>query len=122
MAKFGKIGWFFGLLFGAIFGVLFAPRKGKELRDKIKAERKRGKFGIAPLHDDMRQLGRDIAQMAKEIYQSEAVSGVIEKGRKQFKSIANDLVGSEVDFHKAKIEPIKTKKAAKNKKVRRKKK
>lgn len=106
MARFGKIGWFFGLLFGAVIGILFAPQKGKDLRAKIKSERKKGKLGIAPLQDDMKQLGRDIAQIAKEICQSEAVSAVVEKGRAQLKSISDELVGEVADFHKSRIAPF----------------
>lgn len=109
MARFGKLGWFLGLVFGALFGVLFAPRKGKELRDKMKADRKRGRLGIAPLSDDMMQLGQEIAQIAKDIYYSEHVSSIVEKGRKQMKKISDELVGEVADFHKTRITPVRRK-------------
>lgn len=105
MARFGKLGWFLGLIFGTLFGVLFAPRKGKELREKIKAERKKGKLGIAPLHTDMMQLGQEIAELAKSIYYSESVSSIVEKGRTQIKKISDDIVGEIADFHKTRITP-----------------
>lgn len=103
----GKFGWFLGLAFGTLVGMLFAPRKGAELRAKIKAERKRGGLGIAPLGDDMRHVGAELASLAKEVYESDAVSDAIEKGKKQMKQIADDVVGEVVDFDVSRIAPIK---------------
>lgn len=106
MAHFGRLGWFFGLVFGALFGVLFAPRKGKELRDKIKAERKKGKLGIAPLHDDLGHIGRELLAIAKDIYNSDAVQIIVEKGRKEVKKLSKDFVGEVHDFHYSRIKPL----------------
>lgn len=106
MARFGKLGWFLGLIFGALFGVLFAPRKGKELRGKIKADRKKGNLGIAPLQDDLKNIGQEIADIAKDFYDSETVQDVVEKGRKKFKSLSDELVGEVADFHYSKIKPL----------------
>lgn len=106
MARGGKFGWFLGLVFGTLFGVLFAPRKGKELRQRMKADRKKGKLGIAPLHDDLKFLGHEIASIAKDIYQSEPVQDIVEKGRRQVKELSNDFVGEVADFHKTRIAPL----------------
>lgn len=105
MSKFGKIGWLFGLIFGAVFGVLFAPRKGKELREKMRADRKKGRLGIAPLGEDMQKLGQEIAAIAKELYESEPVSGIIERGRHELKKLSGGFVDEIADFHKQRIAP-----------------
>ncbi len=106
MARFGRFGWFLGLIFGTVFGVLFAPGKGKELRSKIKENRKKGGLGFAPLQDDFKKLGGEIAQIAKEFYQSETVQDVVEKGRKELKKISKDMVGEVADFHYSRIKPL----------------
>ena len=108
MARFGKLGWFLGLIFGAVFGVLFAPRKGKELRAHMKAERKKGKLGIAPLQDDLKHLGQELASLAMDVYESEPVQNIMIKGRKKVKQISGDLIGDVVQFEKTAIEPIKS--------------
>lgn len=110
MARMGRLGWLLGLIFGTIFGVLFAPRKGKDLRAHIKAERKRGKgLGLAPLQQDMKSLGAEIADMVRDLYDSKAVQDVVVKGRKKIKALSNDLVGEVVDFHTTRIAPVEKK-------------
>lgn len=106
MARFGRLGWFFGLIFGTLFGVLFAPRKGAELRSKIKSERKRGKLGFAPLQDDMKRLGQEIADIARELYSSKAVQELVVTGRKRLKELSDDFVEDVSDFHITRIRPI----------------
>lgn len=106
MAGFGKFGWLLGLISGALFGVLFAPRRGKELRGKIKADRKAGGLGIAPLQDDLKDIGQEIAGIAKDFYESETVQDVVEKGRKKLKDFSKDVVGDVADFHYSKIKPL----------------
>lgn len=110
MARMGKLGWFLGLIFGTLFGVLFAPRKGKELRQRMKADRKKGGgLGLAPLKQDMKHLGQEIADIFRDLYDSEAVRDVVVKGRKKIKELSNDLVGDVVDFHTTRIAPIERK-------------
>lgn len=106
MAPFGKLGWFFGLIFGTLFGVMFAPRKGKDLRDKIKAERKKGKLGVAPLQDDLSNIGRELVALARDIYNSNAVQDIVEKGRHEVKKLSQDFVGEVHDFHHSRIKPL----------------
>lgn len=108
MARFGRLGWFLGLIFGTLFGVLFAPRSGKELRSKMKTDRKRkGGLGLAPLQDDMRSLGGEIAGIARELYESDAVQDIVSIGRKKMKEIQKDLVGEVADFEVNRIRPFK---------------
>ena len=106
MARFGKFGLFLGLVFGTVFGFLFAPRKGKELRSRIKAERQRGGLGFAPLQDDMKHLGQELAGIARDIYESEKVTELIELGRKNVQDLSNDFVEEVTDFHATRIEPL----------------
>ena len=89
MARGGRLGWFLGLVFGTLFGVLFAPRKGQELRARMKADRKKGRLGIAPLQDDMKHLGREIADLAKDIYESDIVQDVVDRVRPEVQSQVN---------------------------------
>lgn len=95
-----------GIIFGAVFGVLFAPRKGKELRQMMRTERKKGKLGIAPLQGDLKKLGQEIVAMAKDLYASEAVQEIVVKGRKKLKSLSDDFVGDVTDFHITRIKPF----------------
>lgn len=106
MAGFGKLGWFLGLISGALLGVLFAPNKGKELRGKMKADRKKGGLGIAPLQDNLKDIGQEIAGIAKDFYESETVQDVVEKGRKKLKELSHDAIGEVADFHYSKIKPL----------------
>lgn len=106
MARFGKLGWFLGLIFGTLFGVLFAPRTGKELRGKIKSERRKGNLGIAPIKDEMTHLGQQLAEMAKELYQSKRVQEVVTQGRKKMKELSDEFVGDVADFHVSRIKPL----------------
>ncbi|MBI5413106.1 YtxH domain-containing protein [Candidatus Peregrinibacteria bacterium] len=106
MGRGSRLGWLFGLIFGTVFGVLFAPRKGKELREKMKSERKKGKFGIAPLKDDMQHLGQELMAMAKDFYHSETVSDIVEKGRGKVKELSGDWVDEVADFHRTRIKPL----------------
>ncbi len=105
MARSGRIGWFVGLLTGAIMGVLFAPHKGKELRDRMKAERKKGKLGVAPLKDDMQELGQELAGLAMDIYNSKSVKDIVEKGRGKIQELSRDFVNEVSDFHVTRIKP-----------------
>lgn len=110
MARMGRLGWFFGLIFGTLFGVLFAPRKGKDLRANMKAERKRGKgLGLAPLQQDIKHLGQEIADIVRDLYDSEVVRDVVIKGRKKIKELSDDLVGEVADFHTTRIAPMERK-------------
>ncbi len=109
MSRGGRFGWFLGLIFGTLFGFLFAPRKGKELRARIKADRSKGRLGIAPLQDDLKSIGHDIAKIAKNLYYSESVQDIVEKGRTKVKDLSSDFVGEISDFHVNRIQPLQKK-------------
>lgn len=102
----GKFGWFLGMILGTMFGVLFAPRKGKDLRSRIKADRKKGKLGIAPLQDDFKVLGKEVAALAKDLYDSDTVKQLVEMGRKRVHEMSDDWVEDVHDFHAKKIVPF----------------
>ena len=92
MAKTGKIGWLVGLVMGTAVGMLFAPRKGKDLRNEIKKDRQKGKLGIAPLTNDIKDLGQELGEVAKDIYESDKVQNAVEKGKEKFSDIADDVM------------------------------
>lgn len=102
----GKVGWFLGLILGTFFGVLFAPRKGKELRARMKADIKRGKFGIAPLKEDMKKLGEDLCALAVDLYESPAVQEVVIRGRTKMHELSDDIVREVGDFKVSRISPL----------------
>jgi gas vesicle protein len=108
MARGGKLGWFLGLVFGTLFGVLFAPRKGKELRSKIKEDRKKGGLGVVPLQDDLKHLGQQLASLVRQLYQSDTVQDIVVAGRKKVKDLSKDFVGEVHDFHYSRIQPLRS--------------
>jgi gas vesicle protein len=77
MSKGSKLGWILGLLSGTALGVLFAPEKGKNLRKKIKKE------GYEPIVDDLKAMGNEMFDSAKEVYEMDEVQKVIKKGKKK---------------------------------------
>lgn len=103
---YGRIGWFIGLVVGAVAGLLFAPREGKKLREQIKSDRKRGNLGIAPLKDDMKKLGEELAGLAVGFYESEPVQDIVEIGREKMQDISRDIVQNAHDFHAQRLKPI----------------
>ena len=86
-----KLGLVLGLLAGTAVGVLFAPRKGKELRQKIRNEIKEGGFGQKTLSHDIKVMGEDIAGTAKEVYESEKVKEGIKSGVEIAKKKSNSV-------------------------------
>lgn len=105
MSKGTKIGWVLGLLSGTALGVLFAPDRGKDLRERIKADIKKGNYGYQPLVDDFKKMGGEMAETAKDAYASEHVQRAIKKGKKtvhkkvkELKKAANRNVST---LHKA---------------------
>lgn len=106
MARFGRFGLLLGLVCGTLFGVLFAPNKGKDLRDRMKADRAKGKHGLTPLGDDIKHLGKQIASLAQDLYETDSVQEVVEKGRKKVKKLHDSLVDEVADFHYSKINPM----------------
>ena len=94
------------MVLGATLGVLFAPRAGKDLRSKINADRKKGKIGISPLGDDLKEVGGELAKAAREIYESKDVQQLIKSGRIKVKGLSDELVGNIADFHVQRIKPL----------------
>lgn len=84
-----KSGLLFGVIMGTVLGVLFAPRKGKELRTKLKKELERGGIGAETLKSNFTEMGQDIAQTAQKIYEKPEVQKEVAKGKKYLKDVAS---------------------------------
>lgn len=57
-----------GLLAGAGLGVLFAPKTGKELREKIKKEREDGGTGFEELKEAMSDSAVEVVNYSKKLW------------------------------------------------------
>ena len=91
MGKGTKIGWALGLLSGTALGVLFAPNKGKDLRERIKADIKKGEYGYKPLLEDFKKMGNEVTETAKDVYTSDHVQKAIKKGKKTVQNKVKEL-------------------------------
>lgn len=87
MGKGTKIGWMLGLLSGTALGVLFAPNRGKDLRERIKSDIKKGNYGYQPLVDDFKKMGGEVTDTAKDVYASDHV----QKAKKAVQKKAKEL-------------------------------
>ncbi len=87
MSKRG-FGLFWGLLAGTALGILFAPKKGKKLRDAIKREREEGGIGIDSVKEGFVGMGREIADTARTVYESEEVQEKISQAREKATDLA----------------------------------
>lgn len=95
-------GLFLGIIAGTALGILFAPKKGKELRESIKKERKEGGYGIESIKDGFVDMGKEVISTAKTAYESdpvqeqigkakEAAGEMAEEGKKRAKKVADDM-------------------------------
>lgn len=79
------------LLIGAIFGTvaafLFAPRSGKDTRNKLMDEIKKGGMGMDLLREDAKKVGKDFVETVKEIGENDEVKKLIKKGKKSAKDL-----------------------------------
>lgn len=57
-----------GLLAGASFGLLFAPKKGKELREKIKKEINEGGVGIGEFKEAIEDSAVEMIHWSKKLW------------------------------------------------------
>lgn len=88
-----------GIVTGTVLGILFAPKKGKELREEIKKERKKGGVGFDTIKEGFISMGQEMAGSAKTVYEMEEVqrgldkakdfaSGLIEEGKQKVEKVA----------------------------------
>lgn len=98
MGKISKIGWILGVLSGTALGMLFAPRKGKELREKIQKNLKDGdiKSGGQELLKDVKMMGGEVFDTAKDLYNSKDVQGALKKAKTKAKKIYNENIKNEL--------------------------
>ena len=85
-------GLLFGLVAGTVLGILFAPKKGKSLRDKIVKEREKGGYGLEAVKNGFIGLGKEIAGVAKETYESDEVQEKLGMARSKAEEMADEAV------------------------------
>jgi|GEM_PF-2327182 len=86
-----KGGLLFGIIMGALVGVLFAPGKGKEIRQKILNEINDGGLGTKALGSNIKTMGRDIVDVAKDAYENPRVQGGVKSGGMNLKQIFGQI-------------------------------
>ncbi|MCD6109739.1 YtxH domain-containing protein [bacterium] len=74
-------GLFLGIIAGTALGILFAPKKGKELRESIKKERREGGYGFESIKDGFVEMGQEVITTAKMAYDSDPVQEQIDKAK-----------------------------------------
>ncbi len=57
-----------GIVAGASLGMLFAPKAGKDLREKMKKERDDGGSGLTSLGDSMKESGESLLTYAQKLW------------------------------------------------------
>jgi len=88
----GKLGAVIGIVAGATLGILFAPKKGKELRKKIKKELDEGGSGVDSVKKAFKDMGDGIFKTCKECCESEEMEALLEKGKAKAKKTAKKVV------------------------------
>ncbi len=81
----------FGIVMGALLGLAFAPKKGKELREEIKSDFKKGGNASKILQKNATQMGQDILETAKEVYDTPEVQKHLNKGKKEAAKILHTV-------------------------------
>jgi gas vesicle protein len=88
----GKMGAVLGIVAGATLGILFAPKKGKELRKKIKKELDDGGNGVESVKKAFKDMGDGIFKSCKDCCESEEVETLVKKGKAKAKKTAKKAV------------------------------
>lgn len=117
---FKKTKFALGLVAGAIFGLAFAPKKGKELREEIAGDIKKGGDSSKILKKTAKQIGDDVVSTAKEVYADPEVQKQIHHGKKEavktFNKIKKQAEGKVKEWQKGDSSSQKTSKKKSSKK------
>lgn len=75
----GKISLILGALAGATLGLLFAPTRGKEFRELIKKERKKGGSGFDSVKKHAQKIQEDMLGSIDELKKNKTYAQIKEK-------------------------------------------
>ncbi len=87
----GLKGLIAGVLAGTAVGVLFAPKKGNEIRKKLKKEIKDGGLGIDAIKETFSEMGKEISDSAIECYEEVSKNPEVKKAGKAIKKQVGEL-------------------------------
>ena len=77
-----------GALIGTLFGLAFAPKKGSELRKDLQKEIEKGGYGEKTMKKTANEIGKDVVETSKEVYNNPTVQKKIKYGTKEAKKLA----------------------------------
>ncbi len=81
-----------GILAGATLGLLFSPKKGEDLRQKIKDEMEDGGSGINAVKDTAVEFGKNLGGSICETYDEISESDAFKEGSKKVKKETEKLI------------------------------
>ena len=101
-----------GVLAGTAIGVLFAPKKGGDMRQKIKDELDEGGTGLSEIKDTIFTMGGEIGSECKDLWNEIMEEEDVQNGKKTVEEYAKKAKKRAKKFVKEKV-PAKTRRKAK---------